>query len=380
VVGCADPSAYNYDPSVTVPAPEACNYLGCLVPEALDFDSVATLHDKSCRYAVLGCTQPTQLGYHSAATEDDGSCRENIPGCAHALASNYDSRATAADASCVYAGCTDPAADNYLSAATTDDGSCVSLVRGCTAPMASNFAPTARVDDGSCVFPVPGSNDPTAINWFPLATGAEGCRYAGCTLASAPNYNPSAVVDDGSCAPPLRAAGTVATFGYMGGCYTFVPAAGADAGKGGASAWGVEGGASRPNGTTDATGYYNLRYQPASSLGLVQALPSGGGEGGKCADVLLGSPLGVPLLTTTSAVMATQLTTLAALLVHDGGMAPAEASATLVSALGLPAQDVWTFDAFAATMFGKPAMEPANLLWLIRQLQVRARVRGEGEG
>ena len=39
---------------------------------------------------------------------------------------------------------------------------------------------------------------------------------------------------------------------------------------------------------------------------------------------------------------------------------------------------MWNFDAFAATMFGQPPMQPAHLLWLIRQLQVRGRVWGEG--
>ena len=369
MVGCADPAAYNYDPAVTVASEAACSYLGCLVPVALDFDSVATLHDQSCRYPVLGCTRPEQLGYHSAANEDDGSCREELPGCAHAFALNFDSTATAADASCTYGGCTDPAADSFVAAATVDDGSCISLRRGCMAPLADNFDPAARADDGSCTYAVPGCNDPAALNWFPLASAALGCRYAGCMVAAAPNYNPSAVVSDGSCLPALRASGTVATFGYMSSCFTFVAAD--DGTSAGATAWGVEGAPSQPNGTTDATGAYALRYYP-SQRGLVQAMPSG--ADGACTDVLLGSTLRVPLLTTAGAAMATQLTTLAALLVRDGGMGEAAASATLASALGLPPQDVWTFDAFGATMFGEPAMQASDMLWLVRQMQVSVTV------
>ena len=104
--------------------------------------------------------------------------------------------------------------------------------------------------------------------------------------AAAPNYNPSAVVSDGSCLPALRASGTVATFGYMSSCFTFVAAD--DGTSAGATAWGVEGAPSQPNGTTDATGAYALRYYP-SQRGLVQAMPSG--ADGACTDVLLGSTL-----------------------------------------------------------------------------------------
>merc|ERR1719424_91271 len=189
-------------------------------------------------------------------------------------------------------------------------------------------------------------------------------------VPAAPNYNPSAVVSDGSCLAALRATGTVATFGYMASCFTFVAAADAPPPLV-ATAWGAEGAAAQPNGTTDATGYYALRFHP-SQRGLVQAMPSG--ADGQCTDVLLGSTLRVPLLTTASASMVTQLTTLAALLVRDGGMEEAAASATLVAALGLPPQDVWAFDAFAATMFGSPAMQAGDMLWLIRQLQVSVAV------
>merc|ERR1740115_375101 len=122
--------------------------------------------------------------------------------------------------------------------------------------MADNFDLAARADDGSCVYAVPGCSDPAALNWFPLATAALGCRYAGCTVPAAPNYNPSAVVSDGSCTPALRAGGTVATFSYMTSCFTFVAA---DDGSPGSTAWGVDGAAAAPNGTTDATGRYALR-------------------------------------------------------------------------------------------------------------------------
>jgi len=80
-----------------------------------------------------------------------------------------------AEASCVY-GCTDQEANNYDSTADLDDGSCTYDILGCTDPEANNFDPEANVDDGSCTYDV-----------------------LGCTDASANNYNPFANVDDGSC-------------------------------------------------------------------------------------------------------------------------------------------------------------------------------------
>ena len=80
-----------------------------------------------------------------------------------------------AQASCVY-GCTDQDANNYDPTADVDDGSCTYDILGCTDPEANNFDSEANVDDGSCTYDV-----------------------LGCTDASANNYNPFANVDDGSC-------------------------------------------------------------------------------------------------------------------------------------------------------------------------------------
>jgi len=82
-----------------------------------------------------------------------------------------------AEASCVY-GCTDQEANNYDSAADLDDGSCTYDILGCTDPEANNFNSEANVDDGSCTYDVLGCTDPSANNYDPLANVDDGsCQY-----------------------------------------------------------------------------------------------------------------------------------------------------------------------------------------------------------
>jgi len=78
-----------------------------------------------------------------------------------------------AQASCVY-GCMDETANNYNPDADFDDGSCNYDVYGCTDPEAENYNPDANIDDGSC-------------------------QIGGCTIEQACNYNPDATYNDGSC-------------------------------------------------------------------------------------------------------------------------------------------------------------------------------------
>ena len=74
----------------------------------------------------LGCIDPNATNYNASATHDDGSCLYGLLGCMDATACNYDANASIDDGSCDYlcAGCTDPNATNYDILYTIDDGSC----------------------------------------------------------------------------------------------------------------------------------------------------------------------------------------------------------------------------------------------------------------
>ena len=48
---------------------------GCTDPEALNYNSEATLDDGTCIYEIPGCTDSNALNYNPSATVNDGSCR-----------------------------------------------------------------------------------------------------------------------------------------------------------------------------------------------------------------------------------------------------------------------------------------------------------------
>ena len=72
---------------------DICEYTGCRVPSALNFDSRATQHDFSCIYTVRGYTRSEQLNYNPIATVDDGTCQNRYDGCGQHNAINFDSHA-----------------------------------------------------------------------------------------------------------------------------------------------------------------------------------------------------------------------------------------------------------------------------------------------
>jgi len=90
-IGCMDPNATNYDPAATINDITLCSYVappppppppasipGCTDPTALNYDPLATYDDGSCTYPppppVPGCTNPDAINYDPMATLDDGSC------------------------------------------------------------------------------------------------------------------------------------------------------------------------------------------------------------------------------------------------------------------------------------------------------------------
>ena len=145
------------------------------------FNGTAVFEDPDylCQEPVLGCTDPTAFNYDPAANTDDGSCIPVVLGCADPTAFNYDPEANTDDGSCepVVLGCTDPSAFNYNSEANTDDGSCVAVVLGCTDSTALNYDSDANTDDGSCIPTILGCTNPNAYNYDSLANVDDGtCR------------------------------------------------------------------------------------------------------------------------------------------------------------------------------------------------------------
>ena len=116
--GCISPSPPPPTPSPPPPPPSPSppppRVLGCLTPEASNFDSLATENDGSCVvwspppttpppaqpptpcvYTVTGCTDSAAGNYLPIANEDDGGCIFPVYGCTIANGTlNYDSTAT----------------------------------------------------------------------------------------------------------------------------------------------------------------------------------------------------------------------------------------------------------------------------------------------
>ena len=142
-----DATADNYDPTATIEG--ACDYLGCTVFTACNFDPLANLEDGSCEFlSCVGCLNSLACNYDPSATQP-GSCI-------------FPSTGFNCDGSCIdtdgdgvcdvneVAGCTDDTALNYDPSATDDAGNCVLPIEGCIDPSACNYDLTANTDNGSC--------------------------------------------------------------------------------------------------------------------------------------------------------------------------------------------------------------------------------------
>ena len=230
---------------------------GCTDPTACNYDDTVSDDDGSCVY-------PLDL-YGSAFLDCDGNClndadadlvcdEEEIPGCTDATACNFDGTATDDDASCTYAadnydcdgnclndsdgdlvcdafevdGCTDDMACNYDAGATEEDGTCTypasdivdcdgnclndadgdlvcdeEEVLGCDDATACNYDAAATEDDGSCTYPdLYYDCDGNCINDGDTDGICDELEAEGCTDATACNYAPAATEDDGSCTYP----------------------------------------------------------------------------------------------------------------------------------------------------------------------------------
>lgn len=79
-VGCLDPGACNYMPAAAISFPKMCDYLSC-----------------------KGCTDEQYLEYSEQALIDDGSCETKL-GCLDPNADNFEPEAEGTDGSCTYSG------------------------------------------------------------------------------------------------------------------------------------------------------------------------------------------------------------------------------------------------------------------------------------
>ncbi|MDA0946514.1 MAG: T9SS type A sorting domain-containing protein [Bacteroidetes bacterium] len=255
--GCIDPGCYNFilhdygwapglgSVNVTV-AGTTANYS---VPEGEYSAAFALGVDaEGCELTLPGCTDPEALNYNSTATVDDGSCQypftceEGTPGqlyvCTFSGGENVGLEVVADDGSVLYSqsGFGDFAIiyldiclqDSTCYTATLTDlsgqglgwnGGYFWVSNGYYDLIHEDLDPGQTINtvefslDGTCgdnptgndIF---GCTDPGAINYNPFATYDDGsCVYVenpgfGCTDPAALNYDPNALEDDGSCIYP----------------------------------------------------------------------------------------------------------------------------------------------------------------------------------
>ena len=153
VLGCTISSACNYNPDANMP--DSCTfpieYYDCTNVCINDVDG-----DGVCdELEVVGCQDPTAYNYNDSAT-DAGDCEEVVFGCTDPTQFNYNPAANTENGSCVpyIYGCMDPEALNYDEDANTQlEDSCIPAVPGCMDLDAFNFNPDANVaDNDNCLY------------------------------------------------------------------------------------------------------------------------------------------------------------------------------------------------------------------------------------
>jgi len=130
-----------------IPLTEA-TVIGCVDPEACNYDELANLDDGSCIYPeeFYDCD-----GNCINDSDEDDMCEElELEGCTDPEACNFNPEATEEDDSCIYPeefyDCEGDCIND-----TDEDGICDELeLEGCTDPEACNYNSEATEDDGSC--------------------------------------------------------------------------------------------------------------------------------------------------------------------------------------------------------------------------------------
>ena len=172
IVGCTDPTAFNFDPLALYDDGSCCLLGGCT-------DDSFIVDANGLMPGDAGYIETQYCNYDEDACYDDGSCAVGACGCTDPLAQNYLPTAIVDDGTCVYCGCMDPLAVNYDAAAVCDDGSCqynyACVVAGytvdsCTDPSqfisATNTGNTNMFDEDNWFDETFGDNFRHVMNWF----------------------------------------------------------------------------------------------------------------------------------------------------------------------------------------------------------------------
>jgi LPXTG-site transpeptidase (sortase) family protein len=221
---------------------------GCMNPNALNFNPLATINDSSCIFppVISGCTDATALNYNPLATNDDGSCQyspcappEPINGCTDSTASNYNPNAEVDDGSCIFppvpkytisgmkwndldkdgvkdsneptlSGWTISLTGNAQASITTDsNGSYLfsNLLAGtytvCEIQKDGWLQSYPAINNGCHTLQV-GSGSKDNVNFGNYEKPCPPPVVPGCTNSNATNYNPLATVDNGTCIFPPK--------------------------------------------------------------------------------------------------------------------------------------------------------------------------------
>jgi len=147
---------------------------------------------------LLKRTVPTYCGNY---------CIDKVFGCMDSLALNYVDTANTSTQCFYVLGCTNSSYLEYYTqgfVADTSDGSCdIKAEWGCTDTTAFNYDSIANIDNGGCLPVILGCMESLAFNFDPLANTPDTCigLTYGCTDPTMFNFDVNANTDDGGCEP-----------------------------------------------------------------------------------------------------------------------------------------------------------------------------------
>ena len=168
VYGCTDESACNYNP-------EANTDSDCSYPvQYYDCDNMCNNDvdgDGVCdELEIVGCQDPTAFNYDATAT-DAGECIEVVFGCTDPTMFNYDPNANTDNGNCIpyIYGCMNPEAFNYNPDANTElEDSCIEVIIDCMDPDAFNYNELANTpSEDLCLYDagcITGPGEPYWLN------------------------------------------------------------------------------------------------------------------------------------------------------------------------------------------------------------------------